>query len=64
LNNLLKEKCNELNIPFINLETDLLNNNAESLYINNHADHDIQNIEGISKINNIITQFITNNNTN
>jgi hypothetical protein len=63
-NNLLKEKCNELNIPFIDLETVLLNNNDESLYINSYANHHIQNKEGISKINNIITQFITNNNAN
>ena len=63
-NNLLKEKCNELNIPFIDLETVLLNNNDESLYINSNVNHHITNKEGISKINNIITQFITNNNTN
>jgi len=63
-NKLLKEKCNELNIPFIDLESVLLNNNDESLYKNRRCTHHIQNKEGIQKINNIITQFITNNNTN
>ena len=44
------------------LKAVLLNNNDESLYINSYANHHIKNKEGISKINNNITQFITNNN--
>ena len=63
-NNLLKKKCDELNIPFIDLESVLLKNNEESLYLNSFCDHHIHDQEGIKKINNIIEQFIANNHTN
>ena len=62
-NNLLKKKCDELNIQFIDLESILLKNNEESLYLNSYEDHHISNQKGITEINNIIAQFITNNQT-
>ena len=62
-NNLLK-KCDELNIKFIDLESFLLKNNEEPLYLNSYQDHHISNEKGITEINNIIAQFITNNQTN
>ena len=62
-NNLLKKKCDELNIPFIDLESILLNNNEEPLYLNGHPDHHILNKNGIKDINNTIAQFIRNNQT-
>ena len=57
-NQLLKKKCHELNIPFIDLESFLLQN-EESLYLNNDQDHHISNQKGITDINNTISQFIT-----
>ena len=63
-NRLLKEKCDELNIPFIDLESFLLQYNEEPLYLNSDQDHHISNQKGITDINNTISQFITNNHTN
>lgn len=57
-NQLLKKKCDELNIPFIDLESFLLQN-EESHYLNNDQDHHISNQKGITDINNTISQFIT-----
>jgi hypothetical protein len=62
-NHLLKEKCDELNIPFIDFGSVLLQNNEEPLYLNSHNDHHISNEKGITDINNIISQFIKNNQT-
>ena len=60
-NILLKTKCDELNIPFINLESILLNNENIPLYVNNLKQHHIKNMEGIKKINKIISEFIKKN---
>jgi hypothetical protein len=58
-NLLLKKKCDELNIPFIDLEIFLLQN-EDSLYLNSDQDHHISNQKGITDINRVISQFITN----
>ena len=49
-NNLLKKKCKELNIQFVDLEQILLKNDTEPLYLNNFMDHHLHNREGIRKL--------------
>lgn len=75
-NKLLKQKCDELNIPFIDLESVLLRKRKriiedetgkrvvfidKSIYKNTIPDHHLKNKEGIKKVNDVINQFITNN---
>lgn len=57
-NDMLAEKCKQYNIKFIDLFSVLVNENSDSLYVNNVNDHHLLNHEGIHKINDIVNNYI------